>query len=213
MILLAIETAYDVCGAALLSDAGLVGLEEEQAPRRHNEVLAPAVERLLGATGYEFQDLEGLAVSVGPGSYTGLRVGMSYAKGVAFATGLSIIPVPTLPSLLVGEEVASPDWVATWSHGRNVYAMQRLDSEGWGEVQFLSGEEFTKSVQGQTVAGYLLDRLQPTPPVEYVETCPSAAKVGKFALDRGLSPVSDPAALIPNYHQEFQIRLSSHVNS
>jgi tRNA threonylcarbamoyl adenosine modification protein YeaZ len=213
MKLLAIETAYDVCGVALLDDTGLKGLEEEHAPRRHNEVLAPFVERLLTATGNQFEDLEGLAVSSGPGSYTGLRVGMSYAKGVAFATGLAIIPVPTLPSLLTGEEIGSPDWVATWSHGRNVYAMQRKGTDDWNEIQFLSWDDFTKSAQDQTVAGYLLDHLQSDSRLEIVETCPSAVKVGKFALERRLPPVADPAALIPNYHQEFQIRLSNHAHS
>ena len=213
MKLLAIETAYDVCGAALFGEAGLEGLEEGHAPRSHNEVLAPSVERLLEATGNGFQDLEGLAVSVGPGSYTGLRVGMSYIKGVAFATGRPVIPVPTLPSLLEGEETASPDWVATWSHGRNVYAMGRRESDGWEEVQFLSWDDFVKLAAGQTVAGYLLDRLEPEAHFEYVETCPSAAKVGKFVLKEGLSPAADLAALIPNYHQEYKIRLTNHARS
>jgi len=62
MRLLALETAYDVCGAALVSDSGIEDLEEQLAPRRHNEVLAPAVERLLARAGRRFEDLDGIAL-------------------------------------------------------------------------------------------------------------------------------------------------------
>ncbi len=213
MRLLALETAYDVCGAALVSDSGIEALEEQLAPRRHNEVLAPAVGRLLAGAGRRFDDLDGIALSAGPGSYTGLRVGMSYAKGLAFGTGLPVIPVPTLPSLLDGEEIDSPDWVATWSHGRNVYAVQPKGNAWWGEVRFMGWDEFARLAEGQSVAGYLLDRFQPGPSITVLETCPSAVKVGKFALVRRLEPASDLAALVPDYHHEYQVRLSNHAHS
>lgn len=213
MRLLTIETAYDVCGAAVMSEAGVEMVEERHAPRCHNEVLAPAVERLLGALGCRFTDLDGIALSMGPGSYTGLRVGMSYAKGLAFGTGLPVIPVPSLPSLLVGEELARPDWVAAWSHGRNVYALQPRGSDGWSEVHFMGWDDFARLAKGGTVAGYLLDRFLPCPVLTVVQTCPSAVKVGKFALERRLPPASDLAALVPDYHQEFQRRLSSYAHS
>ena len=212
MRLLALETAYDVCGAALVSDTGIEALEEQLASRRHNEVLAPAVKRLLAGADRRFEDLDGIALSAGPGSYTGLRVGMSYAKGLAFGTGLPVIPVPTLPCLLEGEEIDTPDWVVTWSHGRNVYAVQPEGNGRWGEVRFLGWDEFTRLAEGQTVAGYLLDRFHPGPSITVLETCPSAVKVGKFALARRLKPASDLAALVPNYHHEYQVRLSNHAN-
>lgn len=213
MRLLALETAYDVCGAALVDDTGVEALEEQRAPRRHNEVLAPAVGRLLSGAGRRFDDLDGIALSAGPGSYTGLRVGMSYAKGLAYGTGLPVIPVPSLPSLLEGEEIDSPDWVAAWSHGRNVYAVQPEGNDRWGEVYFMGWDDFARRAAGGTVAGYLLDRFQPGSSISVVETCPSAAKVGKFALARRLPPASDLAALVPDYHHEYQVRLSSHAHS
>ncbi|MFB0515224.1 MAG: tRNA (adenosine(37)-N6)-threonylcarbamoyltransferase complex dimerization subunit type 1 TsaB [Candidatus Neomarinimicrobiota bacterium] len=212
MRLLAIETAYDLCGVALLSEAGVEVVEEQHAPRRHNEVLAPAVERLLAAAGCRLADVDSIALSVGPGSYTGLRVGMSYAKGLAFGTGLPIIPVPTLPSLLEGERIEPPDWVAAWSHGRNVYAIRREGDE-WGAVQFMRWDDFVPQAEGQIVAGYLLERFRAGSELVVVETCPSAVKVGKFALGKGLPPASDLAALVPDYHQEYQERLSSYAHS
>ncbi|UCH63800.1 MAG: tRNA (adenosine(37)-N6)-threonylcarbamoyltransferase complex dimerization subunit type 1 TsaB [Fidelibacterota bacterium] len=213
MRLLALETAYDVCGAALVSDVGIEALEEQLVPRRHNEVLAPTVKRLLAETACQFNDLDGIALSAGPGSYTGLRVGMSYVKGLAFGTGLPVIPVPTLPSLLEGEEIDNPDWVATWSHGGNVYAVQHKGNTRWDKVRFMGWDKFARLAEGQTVAGYLLDRFQPGQSLTVLETCPSAVKVGKFALVRRLEPTSDLVTLVPDYHHEYQVRLSNYAHS
>ena len=213
MTYLAIETAYDVCGVALVNASGVEALEEQVAPRRHNELLAVSVDRLLADSGRRLSDLDGIALSVGPGSYTGLRIGMSYAKGLALGTGLPIIPVPTLPSLLVGERLRPPHWVATWSHGVQIYAA-RVDRGGhFGEVQSMTWDAFALLAEGETVAGYLLDRFldsggptQTGRDMTVLETCPSAAKIGKFALERGLSPASDLGSLIPDYHHKFQVK-------
>jgi tRNA threonylcarbamoyladenosine biosynthesis protein TsaB len=77
-------------GAALLAE---VALDER---RRHARDLAPATERLLREQGWQPGDVEGVVVSQGPGSYTGLRVGLMSAKTFAWAVGCSLIAVPTL---------------------------------------------------------------------------------------------------------------------
>ena len=210
---LAIETAYDICGVAVVSDKGVEAIDDRPAPRQHNEILAPAVGQLLRGMDTQFKDLDGIALSAGPGSYTGLRVGMSYAKGLAYGTGLPIIPVPSLPSLLQGEKLISPDWVAAWSHGGNLYVMQRVKGSHWGEVQFMSWENFVGLAQADTVAGYQLERFNPEASIDYVRTCPSAVKVGKFALERQIEPEADIAKLIPYYHPEYKTRLTHHARS
>ena len=213
MSFLAIETAYDVCGVALVNKAGLEALEEQVSPRRHNEILAPMVQRLLTKADCQVSDLDGIALSIGPGSYTGPRVGMSYVKGLAFAHDLPVIPVPTLPTLLEGERIEKPDWIATWSHGRNVYAIQTEEKNRWNAVRFMGWDEFVRHAAGQIVAGYQLDRFQSYPGISIVEICPSAAKVGKFALARRLAPALDLATLVCAYHHEFEARLSCYANS
>ena len=213
MTYLAIETAYDVCGVALVSASGVEALEEQVAPRQANELLAVSVDQLLADSGQRLSDLDGIALSVGPGSYTGLRIGMSYAKGLALGTGLPVIPVPTLPSLLVDEGLSPPYWVATWSHGVQIYAARVDRGDHFGEVQSMTWDAFATLAEGETVAGYLLDRFLvsggPTPAgraMTVLETCPSAGKIGKFALERGLSPASDLGTLIPDYHHKFQVK-------
>jgi len=213
MSLLAIETAHDLCGVALFGNSGLEALDDQVSPRRHNEILALMVQRLLAKADYKVSDLDGIALSIGPGSYTGLRVGMSYIKGLAFAYDLPVIPVPTLPALLEGEQIEQPDWIATWSHGQNVYTMQIGENGHWSAVRYMGWDEFIQHAAGQTVAGYHLDRFQPHLDISVVEICPSAAKVGKFALARRLAPVPDLATLVCAYHHEFEARLSCYVNS
>lgn len=213
MRILAIETAFDICGAAILSGDEVEAQVDQRVPQRHTQVLSPMVERIMTAAGCKFPDLDAIALSAGPGSYTGLRIGMSYAKGLAFGTGLPIIPIPTLPALLVEEPIGSLDWLVAWSHGENVYAVQPANSEEWGEVQFMHWDTFIKQASHSIVAGYLQNRLSPGSQISFVETCPSAAKVGKFAIKRPNTKVFDIADLVPNYHEEFQIRMQKHADS
>ena len=205
MTLLAIETAYDVCGAALVSsDRVVIGLEEQVAHRRHNELLAPAVERLLGTAGLQWSDLSGIALSAGPGSYSGLRIGLSYVKGAAYGRGLPVYPVPTLASLLLDSPLPPPHWVVTWSHREQVYIQRREDEAQFGSIECLDWQSFAQRATGETIAGYLLERFLPAAGITYVQTCPSAAKIGKFVLDHNLQPTSDLDNLVPDYHHELQ---------
>jgi len=87
--LLAIETATARTAVALGDDEELTAHAAEGAGR-HTEVLAPAIETLLAARGWSPHDLDGVVVDVGPGLFTGLRVGIATAKGLAVATGVGL---------------------------------------------------------------------------------------------------------------------------
>ena len=99
MRILALESATLAGGAALLDGDVVVGESRTNIALTHSERLMVAVDRLLGDAGWTVKDLEGLAVSVGPGSFTGLRVGIATAKGLAVTLGLPVAPVPTLDAL------------------------------------------------------------------------------------------------------------------
>jgi tRNA threonylcarbamoyladenosine biosynthesis protein TsaB len=81
--------------------------------RSHTESLSSLVERVLTAGGVTLDDVDGLAVSIGPGSFTGLRVSLAFAKGVAFAGGVPLAPVSTLEALA---------WVADAAPGETICA-------------------------------------------------------------------------------------------
>lgn len=99
MKLLALETATPAGGAALLDGDRVVAEYTLNILATHSERLMAIVDRLLSDSGWEIDRLEGLAVSVGPGSFTGLRIGVSTAKGLAMALGIPVVAVPTLDAL------------------------------------------------------------------------------------------------------------------
>lgn len=87
-------------GSVALSEGARVIAQEQQLERRtHSERLMDSVARLLDAAGWECTQIEGVAVAVGPGSFTGVRIGLAAAKGIAFALGVPIAGVSSLASL------------------------------------------------------------------------------------------------------------------
>lgn len=96
MQLLAIETATDICSVAFVQNNTVLSEVNIYEPRRHAELLAPAIEDQSKRHSIQFSDLDAVAVSIGPGSFTGLRIGLSIAKGLIFGTDIQLIAVPTL---------------------------------------------------------------------------------------------------------------------
>jgi tRNA threonylcarbamoyladenosine biosynthesis protein TsaB len=99
MRVLAVETSTLSGGAALLEGERVVGEYTLDVRMTHSERLMAAIDQLLSDAGWRPRDLEGLAVSVGPGSFTGLRVGLSTVKGLALALSLPVAAVPTLDAM------------------------------------------------------------------------------------------------------------------
>jgi tRNA threonylcarbamoyladenosine biosynthesis protein TsaB len=95
---LGIETGGPQAELAVVAE-GRILAEGSRAAASHGAELPDAVAELLGHAGVAIGDLRGLAVGIGPGSFTGLRVGMSYAKGLAMATGCALAGVPSLDTL------------------------------------------------------------------------------------------------------------------
>jgi len=98
MLILAIDTALDACAAAVLdTGANKLIAEESQAMKRgHAEALMPLIARVMKASGVAFAALDRIAVTTGPGSFTGLRVGLSAARGIALAAGKPVVGLTTL---------------------------------------------------------------------------------------------------------------------
>ena len=110
-LILAIETATQVCGAALVKEGRLLAEVNVQTGNTHSERLMPQIKRLFELTGILHGDVKAVAVSVGPGSFTGLRIGLTTAKTLAYAWKTPIVGVPTLEALAYG--CPSPDgWVS-----------------------------------------------------------------------------------------------------
>lgn len=102
MLILQIETATSVCSCALSLNGKTIALKEIKQANVHIEKLTLLIEEVLHETSYAFADLNAVAVSKGPGSYTGLRIGVSTAKGLCFALDIPLIGVDTLFAMTCG---------------------------------------------------------------------------------------------------------------
>jgi tRNA threonylcarbamoyladenosine biosynthesis protein TsaB len=98
MNLLAIETATEACSVALLHGETLID-RSELAPRRHAELVLPMAEALLAEAGVARRQLDAIAVGQGPGAFTGVRLAISVAQGLALALDIPVMPVSSLAAL------------------------------------------------------------------------------------------------------------------
>jgi tRNA threonylcarbamoyladenosine biosynthesis protein TsaB len=105
---LAIDTCLDACQAALLDDDRVVFARSEPMHRGHQERLAPMLAEAMAEVGAEFAHLDRIGVTVGPGSFTGLRVGIAFAKGLAIALGIPCVGVGVLDALAAGGAARGP---------------------------------------------------------------------------------------------------------
>lgn len=97
--ILAIETSTEACSVALSENGKTILSEEIDQPKAHASMLAVLIEKILTKAELKASDLAAVAVSEGPGSYTGLRVGVSTAKGICYAAGVPLVSVDTLEIL------------------------------------------------------------------------------------------------------------------
>jgi tRNA threonylcarbamoyladenosine biosynthesis protein TsaB len=102
VIVLAIETATSTAAIALSDESGLIGSVDIRAGRRHAELLHVAIAGLLDMSGVSLDRLAGVAVDVGPGLFTGIRVGVAAAKGYAMALGVPVVGLTSLQILRSG---------------------------------------------------------------------------------------------------------------
>lgn len=99
MKILAVETATTWQSVAILEDGRILAVLEQEAGGAHGSLVLPAIDQLFSQSGLQLGDLSGLACSIGPGSFTGLRVGIAACLGLRRATGLPLALVPTLEAM------------------------------------------------------------------------------------------------------------------
>lgn len=98
-LILGIETATSICSVALVRDGQLLAIRESEGSKEHSAALTGYIADVFTEAGLTYQQLDAVAVSMGPGSYTGLRIGVSAAKGLCYALDKPFIAIQTLKSL------------------------------------------------------------------------------------------------------------------
>jgi tRNA threonylcarbamoyladenosine biosynthesis protein TsaB len=101
-VILLIETATAVCSVALSKDGTLLGIRESVSRNAHSSSVTVFIDAIMTEADISLEQLDAVAVSMGPGSYTGLRIGVASAKGLCYALGKPLIAVPTLQAIANG---------------------------------------------------------------------------------------------------------------
>ena len=107
--ILCIETATETCSVCFQKDQEIISVEESQKPFQHASEITLLIGKLVATSGMLLEDLDAVAVSSGPGSYTGLRVGASAAKGICFALDIPLLAINTLDALAYESIKRNPD--------------------------------------------------------------------------------------------------------
>ena len=226
MKLLAIEASTKTGSCAVFGDEGLIGELTINTDATHSEKLMPAIISLMGALQLTFKDLNGLAVSIGPGSFTALRIAVSIAKGIALAANLPLIGVPTLKAL--AEKVSDfgsvicpfldarkeEVYFALYSRNKNG-ALEQLKEETVATVEQMCGNIKTKTIftgNGVEVYGKRIKELLQKKAffLSKSNSLPSAsmvAEIGYRMLINGDYP-KDLSSLRPIYLRSSDAELS-----
>ncbi|MBT3154672.1 tRNA (adenosine(37)-N6)-threonylcarbamoyltransferase complex dimerization subunit type 1 TsaB [Streptomyces sp. CHD11] len=128
MLLLALDTATPAVTVALHDGDDVIASSSQVDARRHGELLLPAVDRVLAEAGLRLDAVTGIVVGVGPGPYTGLRVGLMTADTFGLALGVPVHGVCTLDGLAYASDLEGPFVVATDARRKEVYWARYADS-------------------------------------------------------------------------------------
>jgi len=148
-VILCIETSSPVCSVALGRGAELVAEKVSAEPNGHSRVLAVLIDALMRENGLDFNGLHAIALNAGPGSYTGLRIGMSTAKGLCYATGKPLIAIPAFEGMvrafLQSHTINPHDLIIPMIDARRMEVYTRVyDAQGrpaGEQMAHISGEE------------------------------------------------------------------------
>lgn len=152
-MLLALDTATTMMSIALHDGRSLLAEQTWPSDNQHTVELAPALEKLLARCGYTLSDLTALACATGPGSYSGLRIGVALAKGIASARDLPLIGISTLDILAVAQPNYQNTLIVVVTAGRGRVAVGRYQWRkgrwvGRGEPQLMDWATLFASIDG-----------------------------------------------------------------
>jgi tRNA threonylcarbamoyladenosine biosynthesis protein TsaB len=216
-IILSIETSTPICSVALHQDGKLLFLLELEEAGAHAEKLMGLIESVLNAQQISVHDLDAIAVSEGPGSYTGLRIGVSTAKGLAFAGDLKLIGISTLRALALGakQTCTSQELIISMLDARRMEVYREIyDSElnviSSLDAEILDQNSYQEILQkGQVCfvgdAVTKVSEIITHPNAKFLKVPVSADLIGQAGYQKYKNQeFEDLAYFVPNYLKEFK---------
>ena len=214
--ILSIETSTSVCSVAVHADGELISLLEIEESGAHAEKLMLLIGDSIEKAGLHFKDMDAIAVSSGPGSYTGLRIGVSTAKGLAFGLGRPLIGVETLQALGSALVLSEGDLVIPVLDARRMEVYMevfdwKFNSEEELRSEILSEDSFQNFLKKGRVyfVGNAVEKLKTlvrNENAEFVTDLSFSAKhMGKISFEKfQKKDFVDIAYFVPNYLKEFK---------
>jgi tRNA threonylcarbamoyladenosine biosynthesis protein TsaB len=213
MLVLGIETSTRPGSAALCQDANcLAEVPLDHQGLRHAQALPPRVASLLGEHSLTTGDLDLIAISQGPGSFTGLRVGIAFAKTLAWAAGCQLVAVDTFNAIVAHAQLPAEChslWVAADAHRRELFVRpySRHDDNPWTPDQdhaIVNAADWCRQLQPhETVVVAtpgLLDEVLPSHITNHITSLPAAQSIARLGqLDALAGQLADPVTLEPLY--------------
>lgn len=155
-MLLAVDTSTAQVGLALYDGVRVTGELLWHSRQHHTVELAPGLSELLTRTGSKIDDVKALGVALGPGSFTSLRVGLSFVKGLALARHLPLIGIPTLDVLAIAQPMRDLPLAVVLQAGRGRLAVgwYKAAENGWqadGSAQVMTADSLAESINTPTL--------------------------------------------------------------
>ena len=207
-MILALETSSNICGISLVERNNILNIIDEPCHREHNERLPALIESMFKNCNVSLDDIEAIAVNIGPGSFTGLRIGLGFAKGIAYSKNLPIIPVPSLLALAFSLNEYLPKNGILLSHANKVFYQEFEWENNIPKVvnrpRIGLIDEFVKQLDNgfQSNSTKIIKNN-----LKIREAYPSASNVGLLAslfFDEWI--IREPYDLVPDYIDAFKIK-------
>lgn len=221
--ILSIETSTSICSVALHERGALLALAEIKEPGAHAEKLLLLVDEVFEKAGLSFGDLDAVAVSQGPGSYTGLRIGVSTAKGIAYALDIPLIGINTLQAMAASQLLNQGEFVVAVLDARRMEVYTQTFGEANQEITSIAAlvleEGAFDSILEKGRVYFVGDGAEKVkayaqhPNAVFSgswEQSLSAKNMGQLAFEKFLrQDLEDLAYFVPNYLKEFKALQSS----
>ena len=205
--ILAIETSSDICGISFIENGIFIDSVDEEKSKQHAEVLPQLYKELQSRTNFSLSNIDALAVSIGPGSFTGLRIGLSFTKGLAFSKNLPIIPISTMMALAYNSRKFLPTLGIIHSHAKRVFyqKIRWMNTVPYpdGDIKVAEWSKILDEID-QTENIFQLNCGKLDKGSDFISTSLSSSSIGILANINFNELVTDqPYDLVPNYVSPF----------
>ena len=215
-IILNLETATTNCSVSLAKDGALLAIKEHNSPNySHAEQLHLFIQDVVKKAKVDFKNIDAIAVSKGPGSYTGLRIGVSAAKGLCYSLGVPLISIATLKSMAMQVEAGVADYIIPVLDARRmeVYSTvfdAQLNQIRDTEAEIIDQHSFSEFTSGKNVlilgsgAEKCQEILQHTTIRFDLSVVPSAREMAKASFEKFKAGLFENVAYFePFYLKDF----------